>query len=249
MVLGSEGQLEQVFLTLMVHAEQALANAPQKVITIRTSLLAKRLLVEIEFTAAPESRKPEETASVLGVTRSVVAGHGGEVRLIDKPGADPHFEVELPVASKERAVAVATPLAATRASSGTATALLIEPDEVSQRQILALMAARGFRVVPVTNSDTGLELAQRIKFDAAFCSIHAPGLNWVELSERMQSRVGGFILLSDGYDAELSADFEGEGRFVLPKPVQEGDLDRVLQAIEPKPPAAQVIPITRSGVA
>jgi len=249
LVLGSEGQLEQVFLTLMVHAEQALANAPQKVITIRTSLLAKRLLVEIEFTAAPESRKPEETASVLGVTRSVVAGHGGEVRLIDKPGADPHFEVELPVASKERAAAAATPVAATRTASGTATALVIEPDDVSQRQLLALMATRGFRVVPVTNSDTGLELAQRIKFDAAFCSIHAPGLNWVELSERMQSRVGGFVLLSDGYDAELSADFEGEGRFVLPKPVQEGDLDRVLQAIEPKAPPAQVIPITRSGVA
>ena len=60
-----------------------------------------------------------------------------------------------------------------------------------------------------------------------------PGLNWVELSERMHSRVGGFILLSDGYDAELSADFEGDGRFVLPKPLQEKELERVLQMIEP----------------
>src|ERR1035441_11059935 len=70
-----------------------------------------------------------------------------------------------------------------------------------------------------TNSDAGLDLAQRIRFDATFCSLHAAGLNWVELSERMYSRVGGFILLSDGYDAELSADFEGDGRFVLAKPL------------------------------
>ena len=112
------------------------------------------------------------------------------------------------------------------------TALVIEPDEASQRQILALLSGRGFRVVPVDNADTGLELAHRMRFDAAFCSVHAPGLNWVELSERMHSRVGGFVLLSDGYDAELAADFEGDGRFVLPKPVQERELDRVLRALD-----------------
>jgi hypothetical protein len=57
-------------------------------------------------------------------------------------------------------------------------------------------------------------------------------LNWVELSERMQARVGGFVLLADSYDAELSADFEGDGRFVLSKPVQEPELERVLRLID-----------------
>ena len=112
------------------------------------------------------------------------------------------------------------------------TVLVIEPEETAQRQVLSLLSTRGCRVVPVNNSDTGLELAQRMRFDMAFCSVHAPGLNWVELSERMYSRVGCFILLSDGYDAELSADFEGEGRFVLAKPVQEMDLQRVLRSLE-----------------
>ena len=82
-VLGSQGQLEQVFLNLLVHAEQSLANAPQKMITVRTSVLAKRLVVEVAFTGQPASRKAEE-AAVLGVTRSVIAGHGGEVRLIKR---------------------------------------------------------------------------------------------------------------------------------------------------------------------
>jgi hypothetical protein len=68
----------------------------------------------------------------------------------------------------------------------------------------------------------------------------------VELSERMHSRVGGFILLSDGYDAELSADFEGDGRFVLPKPLQEKELERVLHLIEP--PSATVIPFKTGTV-
>jgi CheY-like chemotaxis protein len=118
------------------------------------------------------------------------------------------------------------------------TALVIEPDETSQRQILALLSTRGFRVVPVNNSDTALELAHRLRFEAAFCSVHAPGLNWVELSERMHQRVGSFILLSDGYNTELATDFEGEGRYVLAKPVQESELDRVLHHIAALAPAS-----------
>jgi GAF domain-containing protein/CheY-like chemotaxis protein len=249
-VLGSQGQLEQVFLNLFVHAEQSLADAPQKAITIRTSVLAKRLVVEVAFTAPPGSHKPEETAAVVGVTRSVIAGHGGEVRLIENGHSDPHFEVELPTTSKERVGAGSgsfNPPA--RDFSRRMTALVIEPDETAQRQILGLLAARGLRVVPIANADTGLELSQRLRFDAAFCSVHAPGLNWVELSERMQSRVGAFILLSDHYDTELRADFEGYGRFVLSKPLQDSELEQVLRTLDPQVVPATVIPIDKSGAA
>ena len=76
------------------------------------------------------------------------------------------------------------------------TALVIENEEAPQRHLVALLSARGFRVVPVDNADSGLDLAQRMRFDAAFCSVHAPGLNWVELSERMHARVGSFVLVA-----------------------------------------------------
>jgi GAF domain-containing protein/CheY-like chemotaxis protein len=232
LVLGSQGQLEQVFLNLLVHAEQSLTDVSPKVITIRSSVLAKRLLVEIAFNAPPQSRKPEDTAAVLGVTRSVIAGHGGEVRLIEKANSEPRFEVELPLTVRDRASAAQAGSRPAYESSRSMTGLVIEPDETAQRQLLSLLSTRGFRVVPVADADTGLELAHRMRFDAAFCSVRAPGLNWVELSERMHSRVGGFVLLADGYDAELAADFEGDSRFVLPKPVQERELDRILRSLE-----------------
>lgn len=245
-VLGSHGQLEQVFLSLLVHAEQALAEAPKKIISIRTSLLARRLLVEISFSAPPESSRPEEAASILGVTHGVVAGHGGEVRLIEKPNADPRFEVDLPLAARDRSAPAPAFSSAQVEPGRNMTALVIEPDENAQRQLITLLSARGFRVVPLSNSDNGLELANRMRFDAAFCSVHAAGLNWVELSERMYSRVDAFILLSEGYNSELSKDFEGDGRFVLPKPIQENELDRVLRGIDALNPANKVVSIRDS---
>jgi signal transduction histidine kinase/CheY-like chemotaxis protein len=246
-VLGSYGQLEQAFLTLFVYAEQSLVDVPQRAITIRTSPLARRLLVEIAFSAPPERRAPQETAAVLGVTRSVIAGHGGEVRLVEKNNAEPRFEVELPLTARERG-GIASPASLSPRDGGrSATALLIEPEEAQQKQLLELLAAQGYRVVPVSDADTGFELAQRMRFEAAFCSLHAPGLNWVELSERLQSRVGAFVLLSDRYDPELSADFEGDGRFVLSKPVQEADLARILSAIDSATPVNATEPAMEPG--
>jgi len=244
-VLGSQGQLEQVFLNLLVHVEQSLAESPKKTVTIRTSVMGKRLLTEISFSAPPQPSQPEETAAILGVTRSVIAGHGGEIRLIEKPNAEPRFEVELPVAAKDR-LGGASQASAPEQTGRRMTALVIEPDEAIQRQLLALLSTRGYRVVPVTHADAGLELAHRMRFDAAFCSVHAPGLNWVELAERMHSRVGGFILLSESYDAELSADFEGDGQYVLPKPLQDSELDRVLRSIEAVP-VSKVVNIRNSA--
>jgi len=242
-VLGSHGQLEQVFLNLLVHAEQALANAQEKTLTIRTSVLAKRLLVEISFSAPAEWRNAEETAAVLGLTQSVVAGHGGEVRLIDKNGTEPRFEVELPLAARERPAAAAGAEDAPRCM----TALVIEPDGAVERQLVALLARSGARAIPVNNADTALELAGRARIDAAFCSVHAPGLNWVELSERMRPRVGAFVLMPDRYDAELAADFEGENCFVLPKPIRDAALTDILDFAE-RAPLAKVISI-KDGVA
>ena len=246
-VLGSHGQLEQVFLNLLVHAEQALVEAQEKTLTIRTSVLAKRLLVEVSFSAPPEWRSnAEETAAVLGVTNSVVAGHGGEVRLIEKKDGEPRFEVELPLAARERAVG-AGDSAEMPEIQRRLTALVIEPDEALQRQLVAMIERNGARAIPLGNADTALELAGRARIDAAFCSVHAPGLNWVELSERMRSRVGAFVLMPDRYDAELTTDFEGDNCFVLPKPVQEPELAEILLFAE-RAPYAKVIPI-KDGVA
>ncbi len=235
-VQGSHGQLEQVFLNLLVHAEQSLSDASEKSIAIRSSVVARRVLVEIGYSGPHGAGDPfipgtDEASGGpgLGVCRSLITGHGGEIRLVQQAGGDPAFQVELPCAAREKPSGPA--LENGRDGAHTWTALVIEPAEAVQTQLRGLLADRGYRVVPVNSSDEGLDLAQRLRFDAVFCSVHAPGLNWVETAEQVKARVGGFVLLSDSYNADLSADFAGERRFVLAKPVDEKQLDRVLEAI------------------
>jgi signal transduction histidine kinase/CheY-like chemotaxis protein len=234
-VLGSHGQLEQVFLNLLVHAEQSLSDSSEKTITVRTSLVARRILVEIGYSGAKADADPfapgaDEVSGGTGlaICRSLITGHGGEIRLVQQGAADPTFQVELPCAAREKPLSPESG----RDGTNTLTALVIEPSEAVQTQLRGMLAVRGYRVVPVNSSDEGLDLAQRLRFDAIFCSVHAPGLNWVETAEQVRARVGGFVLLSDSYNADLSADFAGDSRFVLAKPVDEKQLERVLEAIQ-----------------
>ncbi len=69
--------------------------------------------------------------------------------MIDKGNADPRFEVELPISMKDRGAHGDGGRWRAAEFSRRMTALVIEPDEAAQRQILALLSTRGFRVVPV----------------------------------------------------------------------------------------------------
>ena len=105
---GLGGQLEQVFLNLFVHAEQSLEDAPEKRITVRADVLAKRVFIEIGYSAPLQREVPhggpaeadlsvsgEVSALGLDICRSIVAGHGGELH-VSSSGQQSVFEIELP---------------------------------------------------------------------------------------------------------------------------------------------------------
>jgi len=242
MVMGSQGQLEQVFLNLLVHAEQTMTDMAEKIIVVRTSTLARRVLIEIGYRSSgeaegedPFSKWSENSSGALGlgVCRSIIAGHSGEVRLLRGQGAEARFEVELPAAGVD--APAAGPGEPPRNRSRQRTAMLLEPDESAQRQLLAMLTSRGYRVVPVPSPELALDMGRRLRFDIVFCSSRLPGLNWVELSEQFQQMVDAFVLISEAYDPDLQINFERNRRFVVNKPFDAVQLDRVLAFAENPP--------------
>jgi signal transduction histidine kinase/CheY-like chemotaxis protein len=234
-VLGSQGQLEQVFLNLFVHAEQSLEEAPEKRIAVRSDRMAGRVFVVIGYTSplrqsSGVSLQNDAGALGLDICRSIVAGHGGELR-ISAPDGESRFEIELPSIPADQ-LGVEASDAGQAPSPRRWTALLLEQEEFVERTLIEWLSNRGYRVVPVRSSEEGLDLVQRLRFDVVFCSTHLRGLNWVEFFDRVRGRVGAFTLLAEAFSQDLSTHFRGEGRYVLHKPIEQSQFDRTLAAVE-----------------
>jgi signal transduction histidine kinase len=237
-IMGSPGQLEQVLLNLLVDAEKAAAEAREKLITVSSSLLARRMLVEVSYsTRSTEFQRLDAAdgdhlggALALGACRSIIQSHGGEFRSVRVSPVEARFDIELQVMETRSSGSAAGASLAGR--SRHLNILVVDPDAKVQRQLLQLLGERGDRVVPVSNAEEGVDLVQRMRFDLALCAVRLPGLNWVEFFERVRYQVGGFVLLTDGFDTDLARAFQGSEGFVLAKPIDEAEVLRICRAVE-----------------
>ena len=234
LILGVHGQIEEVFLNLLVSAEQAASRSGAKTLEITSSVIAGRIVVEIHYPnesaepAASESglNEPGLSESNLEVCRAITQSHGGELRMRGQAGAM-SVEVDLPLAPG------ANPRPVRRASAArrTLTLMLVDSDLGAQRQLLGLLAARGHRVVPV-RAEEASDLAHRLRFDGVVWAPQPGGANWSGFQERLRELVPTFVLVSDGYDADLAASLQESGGLLLGRPLQKSELERVLEAVE-----------------
>jgi two-component system, NtrC family, sensor kinase len=110
-VRGDDRQLQQVLLNLVVNAEHAVANCPRRIITVRTTAAAGRVIVEVSDTGHGMSvdiqkrifepfftTKPEGAGTGLGLSVSfgIVQTHGGTLTVHSAPGAGATFRLTLP---------------------------------------------------------------------------------------------------------------------------------------------------------
>src|SRR3954453_8116268 len=152
--MGSEGQLEQVFLNLFVHAEQSLEDAQEKYITVRADVLAKRVFIEIGYSApqagpavdggsAPGGSVHAEVSALgLDICKSIVAGHGGELH-ISSTAQQTVIEIELPGVAADQITHMPAAVPIEPAPSGRRwTALMLEPEDFVERRLLEWLSNR-----------------------------------------------------------------------------------------------------------
>jgi signal transduction histidine kinase len=223
LLLGVHGQIEEVFLNLLVYAEQCASRTPSKAVEVSSAAMAGRVTVEIHFPG--ELSQSAARDANLEVCRAIVRNHGGELRVRDTQGGV-SFDIDFPLAPGVRA-AWAAPVRSGRAQ----TLLLVEPDLGAQRQLIGLLTARGHRVVPVRPEEAA-DLAHRLRFEAVLWAVRPGGTKWSDFHERLRGAIPSFVLVSDGYDAGFAASLAENGGFLLSRPIQEGELERVLDAVE-----------------
>jgi signal transduction histidine kinase len=109
LVSGDPVQLQQVFLNLIVNAAEAVSGSALRQLTVRSSGSGPSVMMsftdtgpgiddsKIEEYARPfYTTKKEGLGMGLFVSRLIVQGHGGELRIGNVPGAGARFVVSLP---------------------------------------------------------------------------------------------------------------------------------------------------------
>jgi C4-dicarboxylate-specific signal transduction histidine kinase len=238
-VLGSRSQIEQVLLNLLVYAESKAAQSPGRTLSIHSSVMAQKVLVEIGYSTSAEEETsgadPFSAASIvggdalgLGVCQGIVRGNGGEIRFRGRAGLA-NFELELPLAQS-----ISTGNGArtdARNPPRALTAMLVDTDPATRKQLLAMLTARGHRGVPVAPREA-VDLSQRLRFDAVFWVLSPGSASWTEVYDTIRGHVPAFVLVSDGWDSAQAQRLERNQSFLLARPVQEADIDRILAEIE-----------------
>jgi len=242
-VAGVESQIEQVCLNLLVYAEQRAAESLAKTIAIKTSILAGRALVEIDYSPpqspdaepdpfAESTREGAPGTPSLEVCLGILRNHGGDARLRRRPGLS-GFEIELPLApaSVEPARPPSGPLQPTRPL----TLMLVDPDIPAQRELVTLLGSKRHRVVP-SSAESAADIVQRLRFDAVLWAVHAGGGGWSEFHDRFRASIPSFVLISNSYDHELARNLGPRGGFLLSRPVNEKKLAEILREIAARSP-------------
>jgi two-component system NtrC family sensor kinase len=198
-VIGDASQLIQVFLNLVINAEQAIREVRESGrIQIRAAAISNRVMVTIQDDGAgiaPEAlqkifdpffttkRPGGGTGLGLSICTAILREHGGTIEAQSLPAGGSAFTVFLPAATSGEVKPAASPLgtSATQieksaAAKPPAKSVLVLDDEESIRSLLEEgLAGYGLRVVCAGTAEEAAKLGATETFDAVLCDLNLAG--------------------------------------------------------------------------
>ncbi|HUB09943.1 MAG TPA: ATP-binding protein [Myxococcales bacterium] len=224
-VMGSEGELTQVFVNLLVNAAHAIPEGAAERHEIRVRLFheAGRVVAEVADTGV--GMPPEVQARIfepffttrapgagiglgLAICHGVVAALGGEISASSEPGAGSVFRVTFP-AAPEVSQEPSGPQEPPTERRGR---ILVIDDEALVGKSLIRVLGREHDVETVTRGKEALELlAAGERYDVILCDISMPEMTGVELYERLvqtdRDQADRVIFISGGTFSEATREF------------------------------------------
>jgi CheY-like chemotaxis protein len=195
-VEGNAARLAQVFLNLLVNAAQAIPEGSAGPHRVRAACRGDgdgRVVVEVSDTGTgitadrlPKifdpffTTKPHGVGTGLGlaICQSIVAAHGGEIRVETAEGCGSTFRVVLPAsASAPRAATAAAPPRAGRRGR----ILVIDDEPFVLRALERILAGHHDVVLAPSAGDALARIGDATPIDGVLCDVMMPGMNGMDL--------------------------------------------------------------------
>jgi len=242
-------QIQQVFLNLVLNAEQAMAHVQgAKVLTLATGFEGDRLWAEVRDTG--EGIPPENLGKIfdpffttkevgkgtglgLSVAYGIVQEHGGRITVQSRPGEGAVFRVELPRIKAEAVPSVPAEPTEPR-SSRDRLWLLVVDDEPAVRELAKNLGEElGYTVLASANGEEALDQLRAARFDLVLADLKMPGMDGQELYRRAVSMMPWlsrrFVFITgDTASQETERFLKQTGCVFLPKPFTLQELSRAM---------------------
>jgi PAS domain S-box-containing protein len=219
-VLGDSNQLTQVFLNLIVNAEQAIREVRERgTLKIRLGVVGDRVLITFQddgvgirrellpriFDPFFTTKRPGRgTGLGLSICMAIVREHNGDISAQPLPDAGSVFTVSLPVCTESVALAepavkagrVETPEAPAAAPLARKKILVVDDEESILELVTDTLGARGCFVDRAATCDKALELTDRNSYDVILCDLNLESgsekaVSGFDLHGRILARLGG----------------------------------------------------------
>jgi PAS domain S-box-containing protein len=248
-VLGDADQLHQVFMNLIINAQQALQDQPRRRKLTLTSRFdagadAIRIAVADNGPGIPEAVRnrifePYFTTKPLGkgtgvglaVCLGIVEAHGGTLTVGGGEGLGTIFTIVLPAGSLDaNNVEESQPLKL----KATQRSALVVDDEIEVRETLTeILRSSGHRVVAVASGREALERLSEQGFDVILTDIRMPDLDgralYREIERRWPERAARVVFVSgDTLTSTLRVFAQESGRPVIEKPFLPSEVRRIV---------------------
>jgi PAS domain S-box-containing protein len=249
--------LHQVFVNLIVNAEQAITGQRERG-ALRVSI--ERADGKIGFVFADDGPgiAPENIGKIfdpffttkrpgggtglgLAICTAIIKEHGGSMEVQSTPGKGSEFRVWLPEFVEEISAPplAARPTIAAPAGSGVLRghSVYVVDDEESIREIVQEgLCARGMTVEGASSSEEALPHLAAHSYDFVLCDFNLPGMNGEEFFKRIQPSAGTptpkFVFMSGALlDSATLAHFTEKGASVLQKPFHIAALATLLSEL------------------
>ena len=197
-VLGDANQLTQVFLNLIVNAEQAIREIRgQGSLRIRLGVVGERMLITFQddgvgiprdalpriFDPFFTTKRPGRgTGLGLSICMAIIREHNGDISAQPLPDGGSVFTVSLPVCTQPQvvvaeirsapAVAPATPLAKEESPLSEKRILVVDDEESIRELVSESLRARNVLVDAAASSEEGLDLVARHSYDVILCDLN-----------------------------------------------------------------------------
>ncbi len=203
LTLADPQQLQQVFLNIIINAEQAMYDAHRGgTLTVRTSLTPENF-IRIEFRddgpGIPREHmsrifdpffttKEKGTGMGLAIAYNLVKEHGGHIwarNNTPEPGVT--FFVEIPVVAGEEGKWAEELLKQLEEKLPPARVLVVEDEKAITTVLETFLTQEGMEVQTASDGERALKLLEEHDFDLVISDIRLPGLNGMALYEQVKA--------------------------------------------------------------